>query len=329
MAIYKRLGRLFKMGRAFRQKALRLSYFPSRIWVELTDHCNLRCPRCPNKDLPKDEKGFMSFSLFQDLMQQCRGRVDDIYLFHRGESLLHPEAPEMIAYAQKLGISCRLHTNATLLTPTLSRKLIQSGLKVLSFSFDGYQPAEYEAERFPARFEGTLARIKDFLILKKEAGSSRPVTVLQMMRTKPPKSDTEWRDFLGSLTSLGLDRVVFRRPHNWGGALPSSPEGDKGTNQRPLGVCTFPWYALVVYWDGRVGPCPQDFFARIVVGDLNRNRLEEIWNGPSLVELRKRIGRLEYTALTPCRDCDRPRRRQWAGVPTEYLTTFLQDRLAG
>lgn len=329
MGIYKRIQRLYRIGRSFQQKAAQLPYFPSRLWVELTDHCNLRCHRCPNQDLPKGSKGFMSFDLYRKLIDQCRGRVDDLYLFHRGESLLHPEAPEMIAYAQRMGIPCRLHTNATLLTPALSDKLIRGGLAVLSFSFDGYRAADYEFNRFPARYGETLERIKDFLIKKKELNLKKPITVLQIMGNRPAKSDPEWKAFLSSLTSLGLDRVVFRTPHNWGGALKPEAAEETGGKNPPSGVCTFPWYALVVYWDGRVGPCPQDFFARQIVGDLTRNTLEEIWNGSPLQELRERLGQRKFAALSPCKDCDRPLRKYRAGVPTEYLGAFLQDRLAG
>jgi radical SAM protein with 4Fe4S-binding SPASM domain len=326
MGIYKRSRRLFQIGRAFRKGEPFLPYFPSRIWIELTDHCNLKCPLCPNKDLPKETKGFISPRLFQNILDQVQGRVHDLYLFHRGESLLHPQAVELIQSAQKLGIPCRLHTNATLLSPALSKRILDSGLEVLSFSFDGYLPAPYEINRYPARFEATLEKINTFLNQKKESGRPTPLTVLQIIGTGRNRSDPALKKFLNSLKSLGLDRVVFRQPHNWGGAIPFPP-GKNKKGEEPLFACTFPWYALVIFWTGKVGPCPQDFFGRIMVGDLNKNSIEEIWNGPEMQSLRKKIFQKAYSELRPCRECDRPRRKTLAGVPREYFRTFLKENI--
>ncbi|MEW6185504.1 MAG: SPASM domain-containing protein [Thermodesulfobacteriota bacterium] len=326
MGIYKQFQRLFQMGRAFRKGTTVLPYFPSRIWIELTDHCNLKCPLCPNQDLLPETKGFISPKLFQNILDQVRGRVHDLYLFHRGESLLHPRAVELIQSAQNLGIPCRLHTNATLLSPALSGRILDSGLEMLSFSFDGYLPAHYEINRYPAKFEATLEKIKTFLNLKIKSGQRKPLTVLQIMGAGENRSDPVLKNFLTPLKSLGLDRVVFRQPHNWGGAVPSLP-GENETGEGPLFACTFPWYALVIFWTGQVSPCPQDFFGRLEVGDLGKKSIEEIWNGPEMQSLRERISQKAYSDLRPCRECDRPRRKTLAGVPREYFRTFLKENM--
>ncbi len=326
MVIFKDLQRLFRIGRAFRKGEKLLTYFPTRMWIELTAYCNLACPCCLNRDLSEEEKGYMAEDLFQTILHQIRGRVHDLYLFHRGESLLHPRIIPMIFQARQEGLICRLHTNATLLTPVLARGILDSGLQTLSFSFDGYRAASYETQRYPAKFEATLEKIEQFLRLKKESGNRHPFTVLQMILDKPSLRDPELERFVSLLKKQGLDRVVFRRPHNWGGALKEGVAADR-PSLTPLSCCTFPWYALVVYWNGKVGPCPQDFFARLVVGDFHHQPLEAIWNGTAMQGLREKLKNKDYAGLHPCGECDRPSRRSWAGVPTEYFRAFLQDNL--
>ena len=122
--------------------------------------------------------------------------------------------------------------------------------------------------------------------------------MLQSWERTRPRSNPELRQFVSSLKSLGLDRIVFRRPHNWGGLypIPWNLPGKSG----PLFTCTFPWYALIIYWNGKVGPCPQDFFARMIVGDLNKNSILEIWNGPVMQQLRKQIKSHENELQDPC-----------------------------
>lgn len=328
MATYKGLKRLYRIWQAFRKGETTLTYPPSRIWIELTDHCNLKCPLCPNQSLPKGEKGYIPLELFKKIIDQIPREVYDLNLFHRGEPLLHPHLIEMIDYAQGRGIPCRIHTNATILTGPLSKRILTTGLEVLSFSFDGYQAAVYEKNRYPAKFEATLGNIKQFLALKEKSHKTRPLTVLQMMGVNESPPGPELKAFISPLKSVGLNRVVFRQPHNWGGAVSISSEASLD-HPRDLFTCTFPWYAFIIYWDGRVGPCPQDFFGRMIIGDLNQQTLQEIWNGPSMQALRAKIRDHQYALLTPCRPCDRPRRKTFSGVPREYLKTFVKENIIG
>ena len=219
MGTYRELKRLFRIGKAFRRGETCLSYPPSRIWIELTDHCNLKCPLCPNQALPQDSKGYISTGLFKEIVDQVEGKVHDLYLFHRGEPLLHPHLGELIHYAQSRGLPCRIHTNATMLSDTIARQILSAELEVLSFSFDGFNASSYEKNRYPAKYDKTLGNIKNFLLLKKESQKRKPLTVLQIMGEDLDRSSPELRQFVSSLKSLGLDRIVFRRPHNWGGAI--------------------------------------------------------------------------------------------------------------
>ncbi len=89
--------RLLQVYRSYRRKKTRLAYLPVRLWVETTSVCNLRCVMCPNKDLMKDEKGFMDLALFRKVIDEARRFVFDVNLIHRGEGLLHPEFPGMVS----------------------------------------------------------------------------------------------------------------------------------------------------------------------------------------------------------------------------------------
>ncbi len=328
MATYRDFKRLHQIWQAFRKGETSLTYSPSRIWIELTDHCNLKCPLCPNQSLPKGKKGYISPELFKKIIDQISRQVYDLNLFHRGEPLLHPHLIELINYAQGRGVPCRIHTNATILSGSLSKQILTTDLEVLSFSFDGTNAATYEKNRYPAKFEATLGNIKDFLALKKESQKRKPVTVLQMMGVEENHPGPELKKLVSSLKSLGLNRVVFRQPHNWGGAIPFS-SGSSTIRKKALFACTFPWYALVIYWDGRVGPCPQDFFSRMIIGDTGKQTIQEIWNGPQMQKFRSKIRDREYPGLEPCRECDRPLRKTFFGVPKEYLKTFVKENLLG
>jgi len=298
----------------------RCRYPPYRLWVEPTSRCNLRCPMCPNKSLPEDQKGLMEMDLFRRLIDQAAGFVHDINIHHRGESLLHPRLAEMIAIAADRSIMVKLHTNATLLDEDKSRQLIRSGLGLISFSFDGLDAETYERYRKGADFHRTVENILGFLRIKKELGSARPVTIFEMMDLT--EVDRRYRldglaAFRRQFDGLPLDRFVVKKPHNFGGSVRLSPGGDPSL--RPLTPCTFPWHSLVIFWDGTAAPCPQDFFGQLAVGNAGQTSLRELFNGPRMVSLRQSMLRREVSEEDPCARCDLIRRPTLLGIPTQSL----------
>ena len=123
-------------------------YPPGTIYLEPTNHCNLKCPMCPQHKYPR-KKGFMVFSLFQKIVNDLPNNVF-VQLFMGGESLMHPEIIPMIKYIKHCKPSARIRiaTNGTLLNNDLSKNIVLSGLDYISFSFDGPDKETYEADNY-------------------------------------------------------------------------------------------------------------------------------------------------------------------------------------
>ena len=121
------LGRLARIFWAYRGGAARVPQLPVRLWIESTSRCNLRCGYCPNKDVAKEDHGFMDFGLYTSIIDQVASHAYDVNLFHRGEPLMHPRLADMVAYARDKGLYTRVHTNITLLNEKKGRALIESG----------------------------------------------------------------------------------------------------------------------------------------------------------------------------------------------------------
>lgn len=316
-----RLARLFYH---FRKKTSRLPYLPVRLWVELTSLCNFRCVMCPNRELKKDSHGYMDFALYKKIVEEAASFVFDINLAHRGESLLHPQIVEMIEYAKNKDIFLRLHTNGSLLSEELGRRLIHSGLDRLSFSFDGFDKKTYESIRAGGQFDKTVKNIIRFLELKKETGSALPETSIEVIEFSGQDSKGETlarKNFRELFKNLPLDSLVVKELHNWAG------ETKKEAQAEVSSVCPFPWNALVVFWDGTVLPCTQDFFGRYPTGDARSESLAEIWNSDRMIHMREKLGAGNIQEYTTCSQCDRVRRRSFFGVPREYLWKFIIKRM--
>jgi len=305
-------------------------YMPSRLWIETTSRCNLACGLCINKDIPTGQKKDMDLGLYKKIIDEAAGAVYDANLFHRGEPLLHPQIADMISYGAAKKIRTRLHTNATLLDEELSRDIILAGLDMISFSFDGYTREEYEKNRTGGNYARTLENIKGFLKIKKELRAKKPLTVIQIIECgsgNEARKRLQHKNFLKSFEGHPPDRLIIRRPHNWGGLLDSRKPGRDSLFKNNRQACTFPWYCLTIFFDGKVYPCPQDFMGKMPVGDLKKDSIREVFNGPKIRELRRMFKSKEIAKNLPCSSCDRIIRDTFMGIPKEYLKTFIRDNI--
>ncbi len=316
--------RLIRLFTHYRRKSIRLPYWPVRLWVELTNHCNYRCIMCPNKDLAKHEKGYMDMALYKKIVDEASPFVFDINLAHRGESLLHPQIIEAIAYAKKQGLYTRLHTNGSLLSEDLSRQIIHVGLDRLSFSFDGYEKQTYEKIRTGGNFDKTVANIVRFLEIKKKAKAKKPFTAIEVIsfdESNKQASPEAKEGFKKRFKNLPLDSFVMKQLHNWAGQIDKEHHGNKYT------ICPFPWNALIIYWDGSVLPCTQDFFGGFIAGNASKTPLKEIWNGGGMRFIREKLATQTIGELKTCSECDRVWREGIFGIPKEYLWKFITKRM--
>ncbi len=315
------IRRLLRLYFHYNKKSSKLPYAPVRLWVELTSRCNYRCVMCPNKDMNEEAHGTMDFALYKKIIDEAADFIFDVNLAHRGESLLHPQIVEAIVYARSKGLFTRLHTNGSLLTEELSHKILESGLDRLSFSFDGFEKETYEKIRVGGHFEKTLQNILRFLEIKKEKKSKKPNTSIEVINFETNKRLQAKKEFEAKFKDLPLDSFVFKDLHNWAG------ETDKEYSAIHYSTCTFPWNALVVFWDGNVLPCSQDFFGSFILGNVKESSLKDIWNNTQSVRLREKLSKKDIQHLIACRNCDRIHRKNFFGVPKEFLWKFLSKKM--
>lgn len=266
----------------------------------------------------------MDMDLYKKIVDEASPFIFDINLAHRGESLLHPQIIEAISYGKKKGLYTRLHTNGSLLSEELSREIVRVGLDRLSFSFDGCEKKTYEKIRAGGDFEKTVANIVRFLEIKKEAGSKKPVTAIEVISFDDPDiqdSQEAKNTFKKRFENLPLDSFVVKELHNWAGQIDKERRGKKYT------ICPFPWNALVIYWDGSVLPCTQDFFGGYIVGNAKESSLKDIWNGKDMRFIREKLAKQDIKGIKTCSACDRVWREGIFGVPKEYLWKFITKRM--
>lgn len=143
--------------------------------LDVTGGCNLDCRMCSLKAWASYSARRLSLEQIQRL-NNIFTRIHSLDLQCNCEPLLHPEIVEIISHIKTVNpqLFVAFVTNGTLLTPELSRRLIESGLDKIGFSIDGACAETYERIRQGARFKQVLSQIRTFFEIRREVHSNLP-----------------------------------------------------------------------------------------------------------------------------------------------------------
>ena len=271
---------------------------PLSIDIETASICDLACPHCSREYIVTPDK-IMNFEFYKNIVDEAASlKVPSIKLNWRGEPLLNPQLEKFVKYAKQMGIlEVSINTNAVTLTEKRSRKLIEAGLDVIIFSFDGGTKKTYEKMR-PGRFHNNqfdqvYENIKKFSEIKKEMNSMFPITKIQMILTKDTKNEKE--NFF-SLFSEILDDVTVTQYNERGGSINDLSDEERKIikdyysknnikEELPYMVningeisisksrkpCEQIYQRLMITYNGRVGMCCHDWGAQHGIGFASEN----------------------------------------------------------
>jgi MoaA/NifB/PqqE/SkfB family radical SAM enzyme len=281
---------------------------PTVLMIENTNHCNAECVMCPRDTLSR-RRGFMDFGLFEkiikDVSRERRKPVTHLHGF--GEPLLDKLLPERIHFAKTCGIDrTYIVTNASLLSAETSRKIISAGLDKMKISFYGTDEESYNTTMKRLDFKVTLQNVKDFLTIRKEMKRGNPRLILQYLpnetnHAKVAEFKSLWSPLIDRRAGDCLNVATL---HNYGGGRAYNRLG-----KEIVSVCYFPWTSMSVLWDGRVVTCCMDSNGVQVLGDLNSESVQDVWNDPVLSGVRDDFKDRDYGKYPVCLSCDWVRRR--------------------
>jgi MoaA/NifB/PqqE/SkfB family radical SAM enzyme len=216
-----------------------------------------------------------------------------------GEPLIDKRLEEKIAYVKAKGLRTYIISNASLLTRSRSKSLIEAGLDELRVSYYGMRKESYETVMVGLNFDVTMMNLADFLEVREELGSKRPRLELSWLELPENKDETdEFKEYWESKA----DAIEIWKPHNFGDGRSYRQRYDevamKTTCGRPENG------PLQIQWDGEVIPCCYDYNNVIVLGNAFEQPVLEILNGDKYNLLRMAHAEKKFDLFPYCNQCD-------------------------
>ena len=242
-----------------------------RIYIEITNICDLHCPFCEKNHRTPES---MEPAFFHTVLRQAMQITPHIYLHVQGEPLLHPQFDEILSICDQEHAQVHLVTNGSFLSqyPGLLSHSCLSGIAV-SLQSASARPAEdipdyYASILSMARRASELGTVNVDLRFWRSEGITDPNTswCLEQLHEEFSFEETSRKN---SYAIMPRVYVSFANDFTW----PSA--GDADNTQ---GTCLGARTQLAVLCDGTVVPCCLDAEGQIPLGSLKKESLGDILN---------------------------------------------------
>ncbi len=275
---------------------------PKRIYFDITNFCNLSCRMCPQGYGLIENKGSMDFSLYKKVIDDIESIEDyhPIVALHvNGEPLLHKKLVDMVTYASKRKLYVLIHTNGVLLDEEKGRQLVQAGISEISFSFEGEDPEFYEKMRLKSNYEQVKKNIQKFLAIKESTK-----VVIEVLKFRGVNKNLEISEKFKKKFE-GAEFSSFYAS-DWRGTLNLPELSEREIRHEKPSICGDMRNVLVLSWEGKVQSCCIDYNSQMIIGDINKQTLLEVWHGDKRLELLKIMGEGRHNELKLCSTCSAP-----------------------
>ncbi len=267
-----------------------------RIYIEITNQCNLTCDFCAKSNRPKKA---MSLEQFRNICDQIRFYTDYIYLHIQGEPLLHPQFDGILAVADAFHLKVQLVTNGTLIDKYLDTLSASSSLRQISVSLQSLVSS--------GLYNDSSKALQWFEQLKILSNSGKIIQIRYWMYNKQPFTEfvNDCLQYFGvdiqSLSSqkkrynTQIKNVFFSldQPFIW----PSDPQA-----ARLIGSCYGTREMLGILSDGTLVPCCLDHQGSVAFGNIFETDFKTLLEHPRLIKMRE--GFLNRKITEPfCQQC--------------------------
>ncbi|HYO15497.1 MAG TPA: radical SAM/SPASM domain-containing protein [Thermoanaerobaculia bacterium] len=263
-------------------------------YVSLEAHtvCNQACYFCPVSIAPREDH-FMPTPLYERIVGELaawRDTIEGVFMINYNEPTADKRFVDQVRTIKAAGLPPAVLTNGSGLTPDRVDALVEmGGLRFLSINLSTLDRERYRRDRGGDHLELVLRNL--------DYARDKPLAEKMDMAVLGTGDEDHKRDFeeisrrfSGSRFEVKYYEVMDRAGYLQIGHKPASRDrrlcGCDNVGSRPL-------QHLHITPHGKCVLCCEDYDGKYVVGDLNRESVQEVLEGPALALMRRWIYGLE------------------------------------
>lgn len=319
---------------------------PMILFVDPSDVCNFKCKFCPtgNSEIIRHTgrwQGQMSFEVYKKIIDDLKAfdkPLKVLRLYKEGEPLLNNRLADMVRYAKDNRIADYIDTttNGYLLTPEKIKPILDAGIDRINISVNGMSNEQFiEFSGIKIDFDKYVKNIINLYNTKGNCEICIKITGDLMTNQE--------KDRFFNIFGDHADRIFIEN------AAPCWPEFDveehlginisktKGIYDQPIGknlnICPYIFYMISINSDGSVSLCFLDWARKLIIGDIRKQSLKEIWEGDILFQYQLDHLRGKRNENVVCKKCGQlsyclpDNIDPYTDILTDKLLTYRQRKM--
>ena len=266
-----------------------------KIYIEITNICNLKCNFCPET---KRNKKFMSIDDFEEIIKKVHKHTNLVCLHVKGEPLLHNHLEELLKVLEKYNLKANITTNGTLLKEKIkiikdSKSIRQINISLHSITQNKNINKEYLQDVFESveqlKEQIISYRLWNLKSIQENAINEQIINEIEnYYNIDSLKEKLITNDFLKISNNLFINQDI---EFTW-------PDINK-ENIIEKGRCLALKEQIAILVDGTVVPCCLDNNGDIPLGNILEESVEDILKNPKTITIKKNF---ENSVIT-CKLC--------------------------
>ncbi len=258
-----------------------------KIYIEISNICNLQCDFCP--EVVRDKK-IMGEDLFEKIIAEMGPLTDEVCFHLMGEPLAHPQFSRFVEICAQYKVPVNITTNGTLLNDSRSISLLHPIVRQVNFSL----------QSFESNFQGQSdeAYLNKIFNFTKQALRERPDLYINYRfwnlaeATIDPnqKSIDKIEAYFNVTVNRSID-VTLRKSRKLLGRLylHFDTRFEWPSLNAPLranhGFCYGLSSHMAIHADGTVVPCCLDKEAGVDLGNCKNQSVQSVLDGPRAIRV--------------------------------------------
>jgi pyruvate-formate lyase-activating enzyme len=298
-----------------RLRVLRTRAMPYTASFETTNTCNLRCPYCPaGKRIYGRDPAMIDLSRVEQMLDELDRYLYIVYLYNKGEPLLHPKIARLIRMVHERRIHTNISTHLNIRDKAVLEEVCDAHLDSMILSIDGSTQETYSKYRVGGDLALCLENIRYLVDYRRRKNLSFPTIEWQFLVFDHNRHEVDAAREMAS--SLGVDAFLARP-----GFIPEQ------VSDNPLDFvssgCGDLYQTVNMQVDGGITPCcslldKKDDFGTISEASIREIRRNERFRLARQLFRRDLVDKLPRDLDHPCLSCPRAQTQP-------YLARYMQE----
>jgi len=294
--------------------------------IETTNACNMRCQMCPRTTMMTRKIETLPINLFIKIVDQIKPHQKSdwtdwekyaearyhvsprdmsennfflyiipkiIQLHGYGDPLLDPNIGKCVKILNERGFHSYFSCNPTNINIDKTIEMFENGLDYIKYSIESTEDLRHKEIRGEAsNFTESYKKILELLDLKKQRGYKTTIVITMIDVNKEDQLE-QYNKLKEAFKDLDVYIYFKSEDQQW---YRKDYHGTKAIHWSE--VCKHAWMSTTIKSNGEVAMCMEDFNNEIILGDVSKNSLYDIWNGEKYSKFRR-----DNMNLTPGLKC--------------------------